>query len=120
MSDKDITKSSSESLRELVEKNLAKRKTDSKETKPKQLTDTRKNHKKISSKLSSNKVFKFLPKFKFIRSSFSEIRSVTWPNRRDTLRLTFAVILFSVIFGIMISLLDWGFEIIFKKVFLHG
>ncbi len=120
MPDKDTAKSTGESLRELVDKNLAKRKNDSKESKPKQLTNTRNTQKRFSNKLSNSKIFKFFPKFKFLRSSFGEIRLVTWPNRRDTLRLTFAVIIFSIVFGVMISLLDWGFEIIFKKVFLHG
>jgi preprotein translocase subunit SecE len=120
MLDQETTKSNSESLRELVEKNLAKEKTDNKQSKPKQLNEARDSHKLDSGKSKASKFFRFFPMFKFFRSSFGEIRLVTWPNRRDTLRLTYAVIIFSVIFGIMISLLDWGFEIIFKKVFLHG
>ena|ERR1039458_9043483 len=62
--------------------------------------------------------FHFFPKF--LRNAFIEIKLVTWPDRITTIRLTVAVIIFSIIFAIFVGLLDWVFEIIFKKVFLHG
>jgi len=120
MPNQESTKSSDETLRQVVEKNLAKEKTSKKSPKIKQLDNTKSSRKQSFGKFEKTRVFRFLPKFRFITSSFGEIKLVSWPSRRDTLRLTSAVIIFSVIFGIMISLLDWGFEIIFKKVFLHG
>ena len=65
-----------------------------------------------------NRRFHIIPKF--IRNSFSELKKVTWPNRRDTFKLTSAVIIFSIVFSAVISLVDYGFGIIFKRVFLHG
>jgi len=120
------TKSKDASLREIVEKNLAKdQATSSKESKLKLKLPKR--VKKVkepkTSKSKFKKYFKILRIFGifgFLISPFQEIKLVTWPDWKTTLRLTFAVVCFSVIFGIMVSLLDWGFEIIFKKVFLHG
>jgi preprotein translocase SecE subunit len=119
------TKSKDPSLRELVEKNLARDQASKKE--PKLKLKLPKKAKKVkdpkTSKSKFKKYFRFLKIFGifgFLISPFREIRLVTWPDWKTTLRLTFAVVCFSVIFGIMVSLLDWGFEIIFKKVFLHG
>jgi preprotein translocase SecE subunit len=57
---------------------------------------------------------------RFIREAFKEIKLVTWPNARTTFKLTTAVIIFATVFSIMVSLVDYGFGKIFKKVFLNG
>lgn len=44
---------------------------------------------------------------------------VTWPSRQQTRQLTFAVILFSIVFGILVALVDFGLDKLFKKVILH-
>jgi preprotein translocase SecE subunit len=62
--------------------------------------------------------FHIIPKF--IRLAFKEIKLVTWPDARTTYKLTTAVIIFATVFAILVSLVDWGFGNIFKKVFLHG
>lgn len=54
----------------------------------------------------------------YLRSSFKELKEVNWPNRRETIRLTTAVILFAIVFGIMIAVVDWGFDKLVRKVFL--
>jgi len=111
------------SLREIVEKNLSKDQVKTKQSKIKSSKKDRSENKSKTSKVGSKKVFRLLKIFGifgFLISPFREIKLVTWPDWKTTLRLTFAVVCFSVIFGIMISLLDWVFEIIFKKVFLHG
>jgi preprotein translocase SecE subunit len=120
MPDKESTKSKDESLRQIVEKNLAKEKTDQKESRLDKLRVARDKRKEDARQAERGLLRRFFSKFRFLTSPFSEIRLVTWPNRKVTLRLTFAVVIFATIFGIMVSLLDWGFEIIFKKVFLHG
>lgn len=55
---------------------------------------------------------------KFIRDSFREIRQVTWLTWRESRRLTTAVILFAVVFGALIALVDFGLDKLFKQVIL--
>lgn len=54
----------------------------------------------------------------YLRSSFKELKQVNWPNRRETIRLTTAVILFAIVFGVMIAVVDFGFDKLVRKVFL--
>ncbi len=59
---------------------------------------------------------RFVPKF--IRDAWAEIRLVIWPGRRETTRLTFAVLVFSIIFGASVALLDVGLDRLFKEVII--
>lgn len=75
--------------------------------------------------LPDNKVGRILKKRvkvriipKFFRQSWAEIRQVQWPNRRETRRLTIAVLIFSFIFGVSVSLLDVGLDKLFKEVII--
>jgi preprotein translocase subunit SecE len=54
----------------------------------------------------------------FFRGSFQELRQVTWPTRREGRRLTTAVIIFSVVFGLLIAIVDYGLDKLFKQVLL--
>ena len=54
----------------------------------------------------------------FVRSSFRELRDVVWPNRRQTTQLTLAVFVFAIVFGIIISVTDYGLDKIFKQILL--
>ena len=56
---------------------------------------------------------------RYIRGSFSELRQVTWPDRKQSRQLTIAVVMFATVFGVVIALLDYGLDKAFKKVFLH-
>ena len=56
--------------------------------------------------------------FSYLRGSWQELKEVTWPTRREGLRLTGAVIIFSVIFGGLIAIVDFGLDKLFKQVFL--
>ncbi len=47
--------------------------------------------------------------------SWRELRQVRWPNRKQTWAMTLAVILFSLLLGLVIFLLDAGFTLLFKK-----
>lgn len=51
-------------------------------------------------------------------NSWREVRKVTWPNRRETWRLTLAVFIFAVVFGALIAGVDKTLDLIFKKVIL--
>lgn len=55
----------------------------------------------------------------YIRNSLKELRLVTWPTRRQTLELTSAVIIFSVVFGLVVALFDFGLDKLFKQVILR-
>lgn len=51
-------------------------------------------------------------------NSWREVRQVTWPSRRETWRLTLAVFIFAVVFGILIAGVDKGLDLLFKKLIL--
>jgi preprotein translocase SecE subunit len=55
---------------------------------------------------------------RYVRNSWRELRQVAWPGRRESLRLTSAVIIFAVIFGVLIAATDYGLDKVFKKVIL--
>jgi preprotein translocase SecE subunit len=55
---------------------------------------------------------------RYFRNSWKELREVTWPNRRETWQLTFAVFVFAIIFGALITVTDYGLDKLFKKVIL--
>lgn len=54
----------------------------------------------------------------YFRQSWKELRQVAWPTRRESWQLTSAVIIFSVIFGVLIALVDFGLDKLFKQVLL--
>lgn len=56
--------------------------------------------------------------FSYVRSSWKELRLVTWPSRREGMRLTTAVIIFSVIFGGLIAIVDYGLDKLFRQLLL--
>lgn len=55
---------------------------------------------------------------KFFRASWQEVRQVQWPDLRTTMRLTVAVFVFSILFGTLIAITDYGLDKIFRKVFI--
>lgn len=54
----------------------------------------------------------------YFRNSWKELLQVTWPKLRVSIRLTFAVISFATVFGILVALLDFGLDKLFKQVLL--
>ena len=59
---------------------------------------------------------KLLPRY-FI-NAWREVRKVTWPSRRETWRLTFAVFVFAAIFGGVAYVVDKALDDIFKQFVL--
>lgn len=55
---------------------------------------------------------------RFFRESFQELKKVTWPSRKETWKLTTAVFLFAIIFGLLVALVDFGLDKIFRSVLL--
>lgn len=63
-----------------------------------------------------NKRRYFIPKY--FREAWHELKDVKWPNRKDTAKLTLAVFIFAIIFGILVAVTDYGLDKVFKKVLL--
>lgn len=63
-----------------------------------------------------NKPRRFTPRF--LLNAWRELRMVEWPPMRTVFRLTMAVFIFSLIFGLLIMVVDSGLDKLFKKVFL--
>lgn len=71
---------------------------------------------------SGKKVFILFRPFvafgRYLRDSWREIRQVRWPTRKATWKMTLAVLVYTAIFVIFISLLDlffrWFFSLIIK------
>ncbi|CAN5141663.1 hypothetical protein BH09PAT3_BH09PAT3_5610 [soil metagenome] len=55
---------------------------------------------------------------RFVRGAFAELRQVTWPNRQETRQLTTAVIMFAIAFGIIVTVVDYGLDKLFKAIIL--
>ena len=78
--------------------------------------------KKASKKTDGKKTFilfrPFVAFFTYLRDSWREIRQVRWPNRKATWKMVIAVLVYTALFIIIISLLDlfftWLFSLILK------
>lgn len=55
---------------------------------------------------------------RFFLNAWKELLRVDWPNNILTLRLTFAVFIFALVFGTIITVVDFGLDKVFKQVFL--
>ena len=56
---------------------------------------------------------------RFLKNSWSELKLVTWPGWSESRRLTFAVIVFAIIFGLSIAGVDWVLDKFFRQVLLR-
>ena len=77
--------------------------------------------KKIASFLARFKVFRILGRILvpyYFRNSWKELKQVTWPSGKQTRQLTIAVIIFAIIFGAVVALLDFILDKVFKEVLL--
>lgn len=52
----------------------------------------------------------------YFKGAWEELRQVRWPNRRATWSLTLAVIIFSIILGVLIVLCDILFKYLFELI----
>lgn len=55
----------------------------------------------------------------YFRNSWKELRQVKWPGRKESLQLTFAVLVFSTVFGILVTSVDYGLDKVFKRILLN-
>lgn len=54
---------------------------------------------------------------KFFRELKAEVKRITWPSKIDIKKATIAVLSFSFIFVILVGLLDYGFNNLYKLIF---
>lgn len=54
----------------------------------------------------------------YFRNSWRELRQVKWPNRTESRQLTFAVLVFAIVFGGLVAIVDFGLDKVFKQVLL--
>ncbi|MDR3297757.1 MAG: preprotein translocase subunit SecE [Candidatus Nomurabacteria bacterium] len=59
---------------------------------------------------------KIFAPFRYVRDSWREIRQVRWPDRKSAWKMTLSVIIYVVIFGAVIMLLDAFFTFIFNLI----
>ncbi|MBW4062078.1 preprotein translocase subunit SecE [Candidatus Saccharibacteria bacterium] len=58
--------------------------------------------------------------FNYFAASRAELIKVSWPNRRQTLRLTLTVIVFSVVFAAVLGAVDFAFSALIQKLVIKG
>jgi preprotein translocase SecE subunit len=54
----------------------------------------------------------------YIRKSWQELKLVTWPDLKTSRQLTFAVLVFAIVFGAAIAGVDYGLDKVFKTILL--
>ena len=88
-----------------------KQKTDKKSVKvaPKEAQISKKENKKSTKKGKKKKVGYF-------KGAWIELKQVRWSDRKSTWGMTFAVVLFTLFFVVLILLLDAGFKYLFDFI----
>lgn len=54
----------------------------------------------------------------YFRNSWKELRQVSWLSFRESVRLTWAVLIFAVVFGVVIAVVDYGLDKLFRNILL--
>lgn len=54
----------------------------------------------------------------YLRNSWKELKLVTWPSWKESRQLTFAVLVFAIVFGAAIAIVDYGLDKVFRNILL--
>ena len=54
----------------------------------------------------------------YVRNSWKELKLVTWPSLKLSRQLTFAVLMFAIVFGAAIAIVDYGLDKLFRAFLL--
>ncbi len=76
---------------------------------------------KLGRSLGRFKVFRIIGRIlfpRYFRNSWKELRQVTWLTFKQSRQLTVAVMIFAIVFGVVVALLDFGLDKIFKQVLI--
>ncbi|HEX7633605.1 MAG TPA: preprotein translocase subunit SecE [Candidatus Saccharimonadales bacterium] len=71
--------------------------------------------------LGKFKVFRIISRIlvpKYFRQSYQELKLVTWPSWGESRRLTGAVLVFAIVFGGLVALVDFGLDKLFRNILL--
>ena len=87
------------------------------------IKEAKKAEKELGEEKTKKKVFILFRPFvalgRYLRDSWREIRQVRWPNRKATWKMVLAVLVYTALFVIFITLLDllfsWLFNLILGK-----
>ena len=60
------------------------------------------------------------PKLSFFRDTLAELKKVTWLSRREVAYLSGLVLVVTVVVGLILALIDFGFTELVNRVFLGG
>ncbi len=52
----------------------------------------------------------------FFKEVYGELQKVVWPSRRQTIRYTTTVIIFSVVVAVILGAADYGLLKLFEKI----
>ena len=84
--------------------------------------------KRVLRKLATIQPFRFILKLlrwvglvlvpPYLRNSWKELKLVTWPTRKQSRQLTFAVLIFAIIFGAAVAVVDYGLDKLFRNILL--
>ena len=58
----------------------------------------------------------FVYLWRYLRDSWQELRQVRWPNRKQTWKLTFAVIIYILIIALFLMVLDAILKLLFNNL----
>jgi preprotein translocase SecE subunit len=86
----------------------------------KSMKQTDAEEKKVVTASSSSEPKKNIVKrfFGYFKGAWFELRQVRWPNRRATLSMTAALLIFTAIFAVFILLIDLAWEYLFNLILL--
>ncbi len=59
-------------------------------------------------------------RFKFISETIAELKKVVWLTKREVAYLTALVLIFSIVVGLVLGIIDFGFTKLIHNVFLGG
>ena len=62
----------------------------------------------------------FVALWRYLRDSWRELRQVRWPNRKTTWKMVLAVLVYTAMFVVIISLLDIFFSWLFNLILGKG
>ena len=89
-----------------------------------QKKDAKKAEKNIDKKTTGKKPFILIRPivylFRYLRDSWRELRQVRWPNRKATWKMVLAVIVYTALFMLLITLLDVFFSWLFNLILGKG
>lgn len=77
----------------------------------------------LTHKIPNNRVGKIITKRRsavpsYFINAFKELRLVKWPTNRETVKLTSAVFVFAIFFGLIVAVVDYVLDKIFKELIL--